>query len=189
MKKGIICLETEWQLTVKKNQLPLHTEPLLDFLGKAYGCNYWYRRIATKAELQFYLRRFGYSKFDDYKIFYFSFHGNTRSISLEGEKPGENIISLDDLAKMAGHTFENKIVHFSSCRTLLGNIQELEKFKKITKASLVSGYTTSVDGIKSAINDLAYFDQIFSYQNTGCVEAAMQKYYEGLGKELGFKII
>ena len=90
---------------------------------------------------------------------------------------------------MAKDAFLNRFVHFSSCRTLLGNDGELEKFKNDTGALYLSGYTTKVDGVLSAINDIAYFDQIFRHQTKKALIApAMKKYYDGLAQKLGFKV-
>lgn len=85
---------------------------------------------------------------------------------------------------------KNKFVHFSSCRTMLGIENSLEQFKINTGAAYISGYTTSVNGVLSAINDIAYFDRIFRYQKKkALVKSAMDKYYQGLCKKLGFKIL
>lgn len=54
---------------------------------------------------------------------------------------------------MANGAFENKFVHFSSCRTMLGSENSLEQFKINTGAAYISGYTTSVNGVLSAINE------------------------------------
>ncbi len=67
---GIICLETEWEHTVKSNRLSLHTKSMLDFLEKSWNCKVIYRRVATKSELQYYLTRFRNA---EYKEILFSF--------------------------------------------------------------------------------------------------------------------
>lgn len=188
-KNGIICLETEWEHTVKRNKRLINTKPLLEFLEKSSGCEFIYRRVATKSELQYYLKRFNLAEYDDYSIIYLSFHGNTHSIILEGEKGDDAILTLSELANMADGIFRDRFVHFSSCRTLFGSEKELENLKIETGAKYISGYTKSVDGILSAINDIAYFDRIFNYATIKGVASAMDKLYSGLGKELGFKII
>lgn len=187
---GIICLETEWEHTVKRNRLSLHTKSLLEFLEKSKGCKVIYRRVATKDELQYYLSRFNNIEYKNYNVFYLSFHGDKRSIQLEGENKNENLITLSELSDMANGAFTNRFVHFSSCRTFIGNNKELEQFKADTGATFISGYTKSVDSILSAINDMSYFDQIFRYKSKKAhIPSAMEKYYSGLKKELGFKIL
>lgn len=187
-KNGIICLETEWEHTIERNRRSIHTKPLLDFLEKSSGCEIIYRRVATKNELQYYLKRFNLAKYDNYSIIYLSFHGDTHPIFLEGEKGDEAVLNLSDLAHLSDGVFKDRFVHFSSCRTLLGSEKELENFKTETGAKSISGYTKSVDGILSAINDIAYFDRIFNYGTMKGLESAMDKLYSGLNDELGFKI-
>ena len=96
---------------------------------KNLGCKVIYRRVATKGELQYYLRRFATSEYNDYSIFYLSFHGDTHSIFLEGEKKTEKKLTLKELSAMAKEVFTDRFVHFSSCRTLLESDKELEEFK------------------------------------------------------------
>lgn len=184
---GIICLETEWEHTSPKNKMPLHTEPLLEFLGKAWKRKFIYRRVATFSEMLYYLKKFNTKKNKaDYPIFYLSFHGDTQSIFLEAG----SLITLDRLVKMADGCFEGRHVHFSSCRTLLGGEKQLLEFKKAAGAKSVSGYTKKVDGVLSAINDIAYIDQIFRHPiKPAYAEQSMLKYYNGLGAELGFKVL
>lgn len=71
---------------------------------------------------------------------------------------------------------------------MLGSEKELEKFKTETGTKCISGYTKSVDGILSAINDIAYFDRIFNYATMKDLGSAMDKLYSWLNGELDFKI-
>ena len=173
-------LKQSGSILSKKNRRSIHTKPLLEFLEKSSGCEIIYRRVAT--------RRFNLAKYDNYSIIYLSFHGDTHSIFLEGEKGDKAVLSLSDLAHLSDDVFKDRFVHFSSCRTLLGSEKELENFKIETGAKCISGYTKSVDGILSAINDIAYFDRIFNYATMKGLESAMDKLYSGLNDELGFKI-
>ena len=190
MNKGIICIETEWEHTVKAHRLQIHTEPLLEFVQKLHGLDIIYRRIATWNELEYYLKRFSLQQYDNYQIMYLSFHGDKGGIFLEGEKGRDAFVSLEKLSKVANGVFENRIVHFSSCETLQLNDFELIKFKKNVNADILSGYTTKVDGALSAINDIAYMDQLilndYSKRKT---KYAMNKYYGDLNKSLGFTIV
>lgn len=189
-KHGIICIETEWEHTIKKKRLSLHTKPLLEFIEKAYGCPIIYRRCATYAELEFYLKRFDRSEYDDYKIFYLSFHGDKQLIQLEGESADDKCLSLDELSEIKPGVFENRILHFSSCQTMKGREGDLLRFKEKTGARIVSGYTKSVDCVLSAINDIAYFSQLLEHPERPTTALnRMSHYYEGLGEELGFRVI
>lgn len=67
---------------------------------------------------------------------------------------------------MANGFFENRVIHFGSCKTL-ANPNEAIKFKEDCGAKLVSGYEISVDAMTSAIADAAFFNEIMNYQNIG----------------------
>jgi len=56
--KGIICIETEWEITTKNNSRYLNSEPLLQFISKMYGIPYIYRKVATVEELKYYFKQF-----------------------------------------------------------------------------------------------------------------------------------
>lgn len=192
MKKNahnIICLEAEWLYNSckKDNRFNLKTEPLLNWLKEYHNCDVIYRHILHKADLLYYLDYFKPTKreFKDHEIIYFACHGNEATIHLEDED-----VELDDLAEIAGNFFEGRIVHFSSCKTL-SNPDAALRFKTMTKAKLVSGYTKSVDPMKSAIADMALFnDLMYITRNFGLItneeRSSFRKTYQSLLKELGF---
>lgn len=37
MKQGIICIETEWQITKRSNRLSLNSEPLMKYISGIYN--------------------------------------------------------------------------------------------------------------------------------------------------------
>ena len=174
MGKGIICLETEWHITKKRNQISLNSEPLLRFMKECYGIPYIYRRIATLGELEYYVKQFRKSEYDKYEIFYFSFHGQTHGIQLEGEKEP---LSLEDLLAIGGDVFNNRFIHFSSCRTLLG----------AHGAKSVTGYTKSVDSVLSAIHDIALFKECLEKEQIPAIFRQLERFYGGLQEKLGFR--
>lgn len=40
MKHGIICIETEWQITKRGNRRNLNSEPLMKYISEMYGIPY-----------------------------------------------------------------------------------------------------------------------------------------------------
>lgn len=184
MKRGIICLESEWVVTKKKSRLQLNSEPLLQFLKESYDIPYIYRRIATQAELEYYLRQFSKNEYAKYEIIYFSFHGETHGIQLEGEKES---LSLNDLLSIKEGIFNNRIIHFSSCRTLLGSQKAIDNFKEESGAKSVSGYTKTVDSVLSAIHDIAFFRECQERNQIPSIFRQLERRYEGIQKELGFR--
>lgn len=183
MKRGIICIETEWQITKRSNRLNLNTELLIKFIGEVYHVPTIYRRVATLSELEFYLKQFHKSEYD-YSIFYFSFHGDTQSIHLEGDNCDLRLI---DLVQKSNDLFRNKYVHFSSCRTLLGSIEKLSKIHQDSNAKVLSGYTKQVDSYLSAIHDIALMGEYLSSSKIQAMFERMAKLYGGLEQKLGFR--
>lgn len=184
MKHGIICIETEWQITKRSNRLSLNSEPLMRYISEMYDIPYIYRRVATLGELKYYLEQFGKKEYmNNYSILYFSFHGDTNAIQLEGEKDN---LQLNVLLEIGGNVFENRLVHFSSCRTLLGSPVKAEAFKKISKARILSGYTKSVNSSLSALHDIAYFGEYLTRTKTTAIFNNLEKNFEGLENTLGF---
>ena len=184
MNSGIICFETEWEITTRGNRRSLNTEPLLRFMEECYGIPYLYRKIATRGELEYYLRKICARRYDKYGIIYFCTHGQTHGLILEGEKEP---LSLDELISMGGDVFQGRIVHFSSCRTLLGSQDAIDKFKNDTGAKSVSGYARSVDTVLSAIHDIALFRACQEKVQIPAIFRELHDLYEGLQKKLAFR--
>lgn len=185
---NIICLENEWLFNSRKgNQFNLETKLLLDCLKNFYNCNIIHRHILTRENLQYYMDYFARDKcefkFTKYDIIYFACHGDSHAISLEGED-----VDLTQLAEMNRDFFANRIVHFSACRTLVDENVALE-FKELTRAKLVTGYKISVDAMRSAIADMAYFNELMHLKNVGMILNKKSKFwriYESLLQELKF---
>ena len=188
---NIICLEAEWEFRKNHNTFTLKTEPLLHWLKEFHDCDVIYRHIVTKEDLKYYLKYFAShkSKFKKYDIIYISCHGWNHAITLEG-KDGE--IDLKELAELANGFFDDKIIHFGSCKTM-ANESETLAFKEETGARMVSGYQVSVDAMTSSIMDGAYLNDIMQYQNVGIMKNKEQskfwKRYQSLIDDLKFTII
>ncbi|WP_286437688.1 DUF6642 family protein [Bacteroides acidifaciens] len=187
----IICLEAEWLYNScqKRNRFNLKTEPLLNWLKEYHDCNVIYRHILSKADLQHYMDYFNPEKrdFKSYGIVYIACHGNEAALSLEGN---DGDIDLDTLAEISGNFFSGRTVHFGSCCTL-ADPEAVKKFKARTGAKLVSGYTKPVDPMKSAIADMAFFnDLMYIDKRFGIItneeRSSFRKTYQSLLNELGF---
>ncbi len=190
MAKGIFCLETEWDFSDKKLKDPTGVQPMLDFLKNHHKMDYVYRRVATRAEFQFYIHQLKKASFRKYEIVYLSFHGKTQRIQLEGEKGTNAELTLQEIGEIVEGAFNDRFIHFGSCRTFLGSKYNLDDFKLTTGAKLISGYTRSINYMHSSIMDIAYFNELNNISlKYNRVESKLEKYYGGLMSELGFKII
>lgn len=182
--KGIICIETEWEITTRSSRRDLNSEPLLQFLSKTYSIPYVYRKVATIEELRYYFKHFRKKEYvENYNVFYFSFHGNTHAISLESGV----ILDLEKLSDLSDGLFEGKFVHFGSCRTMLGSQSAIDNFCYSSGAKMVSGFTTSVDCALCAIHDAAFMAEIMSCKQVSSIIKHMENLYGGLQKKLGFR--
>lgn len=182
--KGIICIETEFEITTTGNKLPLNSEPLLQFLSKIHNIPYIYRRVATIEELKYYFQKFRRKEYlNKYHFFYFSFHGETQLISLESG----TTLNLEELSKIADGIFEGKFVHFGSCRTMFGAQTKIEDFSRNTGAKMVSGFTKKVDPALCAIHDMAFIAETINCKQVTSIISHMDKLYGGLQDKLGFR--
>ena len=182
--KGIICIETEFEITSNRNRLHLNSEPLLQFLSKTYGIPYIYRKVATIEELKYYFKQFRKKEYSDkYHIYYFSFHGETHLISFES---GESL-DLSELSNMANGIFDGKIVHFGSCRTMLGSQSTIQDFCNTSGAKMVSGFTKKVNFDLCAIHDAALIAETISCKQIPTIINHMYNLYRGLQEKLGFR--
>ena len=105
-------------------------------------------------------------------------------------KRTENSILLTDMSKIEKEFFEDKILHFSSCRTMSNKIDS-KHFKRDCLAKMVSGYQISVDAYDSGIADIALLNDLLSQKDidieryTDC-ESEFYTRYESLLSDLHF---
>lgn len=161
---NIICLEAEWEYSERNpnNRFSLNTLPMLNWLKEAYDCEVIYRKIRTKSDLKYYLdyfRTHDEEEFEKFDIIYFACHGGKKSLWIEGQT-----IPLTTISKWAKGFFEDKILHFGSCRTMSNKINS-KHFKKDCQALMVSGYQVSVDAMDSSIADIAIMNDLLSQED------------------------
>ena len=185
---NIICFETEWLYNrhKKENRFNLNCQPILHCLKQYYGCDYIYRNVLRIDDLKYYMDYFNTKSFKKkYPLIYISTHGWNHSISLEGEDPKDPLVDLHELAQLSRGFFEDRLVHFSSCKTLQ-NVNAAYCFKEESGAVLVSGYQKSVDAMRSVILDMAYFDALQNYSASTLVKetSLFQRRYGSLMKDL-----
>ena len=184
--RKIFCLETEWDFTNKRMRDKASVQPMLNFLFQSENVEYVFRNVATREDLKYYLKQLNYKTYNDYQIIYLAFHGRSQSIDIPSE-PYEPLL-FSELIDISKGVFQDKVIHFGSCRTLYTSDRIIQDFKAKTGAKLVSGYTKSIDFIRSSIMDIAYFSELIPLKNFGTINKKMDKLYGNLKKDLGFKI-
>ena len=161
---NIICLEAEWEYSKRNpnNRFSLNTLPMLNWLKEAYDCEVIYRKIRTKSDLKYYLdyfRTHEEEEFEKFDIIYLVCHGEKKSLWIEGQT-----IPLTTISKWAKGFFEDKIIHFGSCRTMSNKIDS-KHFKKNCQALMGSGYQVSVDAMDSSIADIVIMNDLLSQED------------------------
>jgi hypothetical protein len=176
-KHGVLCIEGEWEADLRDNS---SVQMLVEFLSVNYSLRPpIYRRSATKKELEFFCKKFG--NYSDYNIGYFAFHGDKGKLCL-----GEHSIFLSELSTLLRGKCANKHLLLSSCQTVAVADDELDEFRKTTKARSVSGYRKSPDWIESAALDLLVMTSLLHFDMPSKAEEWLQENCTGLVRRYGF---
>ncbi|QYH40000.1 hypothetical protein GYM62_14835 [Algoriphagus sp. NBT04N3] len=182
MTKKIFCLEGEWEKSLKPKY---SVESYLNYLDEAFGIGYIYRKVNSADSLGKYLTTLKKKEYEKYQVVYLAFHGDRSLIELDHS----DSLNLIQLAELVGESLQGKIIHFGSCKTLLGSEAKLLEFKKSTRAKLVSGYTKRVDFFESSLLDMAYLKKIMAYKDPRDIDDFLKRNHPVLVKRLGFKVI
>ena len=147
MDKKIFCLETEWEQSVYDMKYDSQAKPLLEFLNNSNGIDYTFRQVATKADFDYHISHLMRASYKDYNIVYLCFHGNKGKIAFadSGRYGDKDSIGLLEFAKDNEGIFEGKVVHYGSCSTFKVGEDEIMEFKRLTLASMVTGYQKDVE--------------------------------------------
>lgn len=150
--RGIFCLETDWTGVAKAPSV----FSLLGLLRSSpLRIPSIHRHVATPDSFHHYLRKWTLRLHDDYPILYLALHGVEGEIQFGDLRRSDNHVTLDELEEELAGKCKGRVLHFSSCRTLVVSEQRIQKFLKATGAIAVSGYRRDIDWIRSAIVDLA----------------------------------
>jgi len=159
--KRIFCLETEWDQSVHDLKTKSAVQPLLEFVENKYNLNvqYSFRQVATKSDFQYYIEHLIEPSYDSFDFVYLCFHGTESDIHFANNEE----MSLLDFSNQYPLIFENRNIHFGCCYTLK-NEDDILKFKKETKAQMVTGYTKSVSFMESFIFELWLLKKIHRHE-------------------------
>ena len=152
-KKGIFCLEAcAWFGGLKDKTT---VEPVLRLLEstKDYRVPYLHFDVATREELDFYLKKWcGTSFGESHPILYLAFHGQRDGLFV-GEGRG-NRLNLNQLGERLDGKCRGRIIYFGSCATVDVHGHALNAFLRRTRALAVFGYKADVEWLESAAFDL-----------------------------------
>jgi len=147
-RKGIFCLESEWfGLSSTISVLPaLHLLHDSD-----YKVPFIHRDVATRAELEHYLRKWFLEKHANYEILWLAMH-TRKGLLLPGDvRRHDERMNLNQLELLLAGKCKNRIIHIGGCNALALPLSRIRKFMRVTKAISVSGFCTSVDWTESTL--------------------------------------
>ncbi len=174
---GVFCLETSWE---KRLDDKTSVQPILDLLHRTGHARYIHRDVGTVEELNHYLAKWRQAQYSDYSVLYFAFHGQRGCIEV-----GKRSVTLEELGEQLRGKAENRAVVFGSCDTLRAK-NEVEAFKKITKAKVVCGYTRPVGWLQSAAFELVMLGALASGGRIDSRVNHLRRTYPDQVKSLGF---
>lgn len=186
MNTKIFCLEGEWYQNDLRDQSTVET--YLRFMRETFGIEYLFRKVNTRESFFKYMEQFGKyskSKYKDYSLVYFAFHGDTNKIFFDEQE----YMEINELKNIKYNPLMNRIIHFGSCRTLKLNFNELESFWYDTGARAVSGFSKNVDFLEASLFDIAYLYKLSDLKLKGTILNHMKTKYKRLYKDLGFVYI
>lgn len=144
----MFCLETEWDQTIHDLKKKSTVLSLLDFLQNAQKIEYTFRQVATSSDFEYYISHLLQPSYASFDNVYLCFHGNPGEICFAANKNNLNLLTF---AEEHNGIFEGRNVHFGICSTLRMTNDEVLRFKYLTKARMITGYTKDVDFTPSFI--------------------------------------
>lgn len=179
----VFSIEGEWNPSQPRNRESVKSFlTVLEDLGEI---EWFHRDAATRAEVNHLLDRWsttrGYGK---YKLLYLSFHGDAANgLWIPGE---DSSISLGRLATRLKDACRGRVIHFGSCEVLNVKPARLVDFRDRTGASLVCGYTKSVDWVESAALDMLLISYLAAAARPEQAVKKLRKNNPVLVEKLGF---
>lgn len=151
-RKGIFCLESEWfglRSTVS-------VRPALELLRSSdYHVAFIHRDVATRAELEHYLRKWFQERHTGFEILWLAMHSR-RGLLLPGDmRRPEEKMHIDRLEEILRGKCKGKIVHFGGCRTIAMPPARIRKFLKATGAVAICGFREEVDWTESTLFEMS----------------------------------
>jgi len=152
-RKGVFCLEAEWfglRSTVS-------VRPALELLRSSdYHVPFIHRDVATRAELEHYLRKWHQERHQGFEILWLAMHSR-QGLLLPGDmrRPDERI-DFDSLESMLAGKCRGRFIHFGGCRTVDMPPARIRRFLRTTGASGISGFLREVDWTESTLFELAF---------------------------------
>ncbi|MBX7190768.1 MAG: hypothetical protein K1X94_01840 [Sandaracinaceae bacterium] len=189
--KGIFCLEGDWWNDLNQSG---SVKPMLDLIsaGADIAVPSVHRDVATRDELEFYLRKWVQGRYKTYPLLCLAFHGSEGALHLSDGRKAESTVTLDELAELLDGKCHGRIIHFDGCSTVVGDVRHLKRFLRQTGALAVTGFTNDVPWLDAAAFDILLFATFQQQALTrGGMKAVKRRVFtelRGMARELGFRM-
>ena len=191
--KGIFCLETD-QWYGQKNRASV--EPALHLLERYEKTPFQHRDVATKAEFEYYLKKYLTKTFDTHPILYLGFHGWGPSKDEDAyvETGDGTHIPLETLEQWIDGGCRGRVIHFGACGVMKAKVDRLNSFVRNTNALAICGYRKEVDWLDSAAFDTLVLGrlQYAAFTNKSSIQKfdrELKNAASGLYDKLGFELV
>jgi hypothetical protein len=184
---GVFCVEGQWErdLTSRGSVLPT-----LELLERMQSLRYIHKDVATAQELVYYLDRWTLKQYDDYNVGFFALHGEPQRLLLTEHNHHENSIELDEVAEILAGKCHNRRIFFGSCEVLKAPERALRDFLEQTGASMICGYTKTVDWVEAAAFETVLLDRLVNGRKVNSAEATMRAArFAPFANHLGFRVV
>jgi hypothetical protein len=146
--KGVFCLESEW-FGLGSSVSVLSALKLLK--ESDYHIPFIHRDVATRAELEHYLRKWNQGRHTRFDILWLAMH-TRKGLLLPGDlRRHDERMDIDQLeVALAGHC-HGRAIHFGGCSTLQLPAARIRRFMRATGAASISGFLAEVDWTESTL--------------------------------------
>jgi hypothetical protein len=174
---GIFCLEGEWDPDLRTR---MSVEPVLELLERLGLITAIHRDVATKAELEYYLRKWLQPRYNNYLVLYLACHGSAAGIDL-----GHDEVSLAALADVLEDGCGNSTIYFGSCLAMDAPDDELKRFVARTGAKAMIGYSRAIDWLESAAFECLLLDRLAHGNRTDGLFNQLHRDHGAMAERLG----
>jgi hypothetical protein len=184
--KHVFCIEGNWEERLSGT---ITVRPVLELLHLNAGVRFIYRDCSTKAEMEYFVRKWQQQGYADYGILYLAFHGSPGELVIDGNTS----MSLVELGDLIDFRPRQRLVYFGACSVLKGDERPIKTFLKRSGVRAVCGYETDVDWMKSAALDLIAVNELQRFSTThrglAAAERSIHESTRALSGKLGFRMV
>ncbi|MBK8556215.1 MAG: hypothetical protein IPL65_10820 [Lewinellaceae bacterium] len=174
----IFCLEGEWKNDPRNKH---SVASVLEFIQANTGIAHTHRRVSTVSELESRLDEF--NRQSSYTMLYLAFPGTAGALMLR-----EQAYSLEDLALASKGRWKDRVIHLSVENMLKVPTKQITAFRLSTHATILSGYTGSIDFFPSAILEMCYIEVLRQYKTPAAIRSHLEAAQKPWIRKAGFKI-